>query len=57
MNDNKDYIGDGVYVEFDRYGRIILKANDFYTPTDTIYLEPEVLSALLRFAKRMGMKK
>ncbi|KKN59478.1 hypothetical protein LCGC14_0541900 [marine sediment metagenome] len=56
MNDNEDYIGDGVYVDFDNYGRIILKANDFYHPTDTIYLEPEVFSALLRFAKRMGMK-
>ncbi len=56
MNDNEDYIGDGVYTEFDGCG-ITLKANDFYAPTDTIYLEPEVLSALFQFAKRMGMKK
>ncbi len=55
MNDNEDYIGDGVYVEFDGYG-IILKANDFYCPTDTIHLEPRVLSILLQFAKRMEVK-
>jgi len=55
MNDNEDYIGDGVYVEFDGYG-IILKANDLNYPTDTIYLEPRVLSILFQFAKRMEVK-
>jgi hypothetical protein len=60
MPDNKDrsvdviqdYIGDGVYVEFDGYV-ITLKANDIHHPTDTIYLEPDVLAALNRFAQRM----
>ena len=52
----QDYIGDGVYVEYDGSG-IMLKANDHLDPTDTIYLEPEVLAALIRFAKRMGMMK
>lgn len=52
----QDYIGDGVYTEFDGHG-IMLKANDHLDPTDTIYLEPEVLIALIRFAKRMGVMK
>lgn len=52
--EKQDYIGDGVYVEYD-CGGIMLKANDHLDPTDTIYLEPEVLEALIRFAKRMGM--
>jgi hypothetical protein len=37
----KDYLGDGVYALFDGYG-IWLHANDHLTPTDRIYLEPEV---------------
>jgi len=47
----KDYIGDGVYTIFDGYG-IWLHANDDENPTDRIYLEPLVLEALNRFAKR-----
>jgi len=51
---DKDYIGDGVYVIFDGVG-IWLHANDMVSPTDKIYLEPSVLQALNRFAKRMGL--
>lgn len=47
-----DYLGDGVYADFDGYG-ITLKANDHENPTDTIYLEPEVLAALNRYAERV----
>ena len=36
-----DYIGDGVYVDFDGY-TIWLKANNYDNPTDTIALEPDV---------------
>lgn len=50
-----DYIGDGVYVEFDGCG-ICLRANDHKNPTDTIYIEPSVLDSLIRFAKRVGIK-
>lgn len=46
----QDYIGDGVYVEFDGFG-IELRANDPENP-NSIYLEPKVLEALNRFAKR-----
>jgi len=46
----QDYLGDGVYIEFDGYN-IILKANHHITPTDIIYLEPNVLANLLSFIK------
>lgn len=46
-----DYLGDGVYVHFDGVG-IELRANDHEAPSDIIYLEPEVLAALLRFVER-----
>ena len=51
----KDYIGDGVYAVFHGYG-IYLKANDFNNPTDTIFIEPDVLRRLINFADRVGMK-
>jgi len=43
-----DYLGDGVYAEFDGFG-IWLYANDHQNPTDKIYLEPEVFARLLKF--------
>jgi hypothetical protein len=49
-NTIQDYIGDGVYVEFDGYG-IWLRANSPDSPKE-VYLEPEVLMALNRFFKR-----
>jgi hypothetical protein len=44
----KDYLGDGVYVEFDGYF-IILKTDSLDDPTNTIYLEDFVIENLLRF--------
>jgi len=46
-----DYLGDGVYVEFDGYS-ITLKTNGYYQPTNTIVLEPAVLEALNRYVQR-----
>ena len=48
-----DYAGDGVYVGFDGLG-IWLHANDHANPTDKIYLEPQVLEAVNRIAKRLA---
>ena len=56
MGEITDYIGDGVYVTYDGFG-IILHANDHLDPTDCIYLEPEVLDTLNKFAKRVGITK
>ena len=51
----RDYIGDGVYVDYDGWG-ITLRANDYDFPTDTIYIELSVLRALNNFARRVGME-
>ena len=45
---DKKYLGDGVYVAHDGYG-IILTSENGVTVLNTIYLEPEVLSALFRY--------
>lgn len=52
----KEYIGDGVYALFDGYG-IELRANDFDSPTDMIYIEPSVFEALVRFNQRCKEQK
>jgi len=47
-----EYVGDGVYALWDGVG-IELRANSHDCPTDTIYLEPEVIIALNTFIRRM----
>ncbi len=47
-----DHLGDGVYVKAE-HGQIVLMANNHISPTDTIYLEPHVYEALLRFVLRV----
>ena len=48
----KDYLGDSVYAEFDGYG-ITLTTDNGHGPSNTIYLEPDILEALNRFKARM----
>ncbi len=49
----KDYLGDSVYAEFDGSGIILTTENGLASdPSNTIYLEPEVLRALVRFEER-----
>ena len=52
---NMDYMGDGVYIEWDGYA-YWLRANDHRDGycTDKICLEPSVLAAINRFVARMG---
>lgn len=47
-----DYLGDGVYIDFDGY-QVVLKANHHEHPTDTIALDPHVIEALQRYLKRL----
>lgn len=57
MSDDDDrwsHLGDGVYVAFDGWG-LVLHANDHKDPTDRIYLEPEVMRALVRKAEKEGI--
>lgn len=42
---HKQYLGDSVYADFDGYG-ITLTTENGYGPSNTIYLEPQVLAAL-----------
>ncbi|MDD2869634.1 hypothetical protein [Neomegalonema sp.] len=50
-NDRKEYLGDSVYVEYDGYHFILTTENGF-GPSNIIALEPPVLDALNRYAKR-----
>lgn len=50
------YLGDGVYVCHDGY-QLTLTANSLQTPSDIIYLEPEVLAQLVAYAKMHGFIK
>lgn len=52
MSVHKDYAGDGCYMDFDGFGIILTTENGIET-TNTIYLEPSVLSAVNRYAERM----
>lgn len=47
------YLGDAVYVEFNGY-HVKLTTFDGIEDTNTIYLEPEVLDALLMFIKSLN---
>lgn len=45
----KEYIGDGVYVEINEGGQIVLTTEDGIKTTNIIYLEPEVYAALTEY--------
>lgn len=54
----EDYLGDGLYADFDGY-QIILSANDRVGgeySTDRVALEPEVVSAFTRYIERLREK-
>jgi hypothetical protein len=53
MTPLKRYLGDGVYVEMNEAGQIVLTAEDGIKATNTIYLEPEVCTALVQFIYEM----
>jgi hypothetical protein len=48
---DKQYIGDGVYAEFDNFGDLVLTTEDGVLVTNRIVLEPETLSTLQQFLK------
>lgn len=49
-DENKTYIGDGVYAEFTGYDFILTTENG-YEATNTIHMEPDMIRALDRFMK------
>lgn len=48
MKPTKTYLGDGVYVDVEG-AQIVLTTEDGISVTNTIYLEPHVYQALVRF--------
>ena len=52
---NKQYLGDGVYADYDGY-MLILTTEDGENILNTIYLEPEVYVALVRYAEYLRQK-
>lgn len=46
---SKEYIGDGAYADFDGFG-IVLTTENGISVQNTVYLEPGVFAALLRYA-------
>lgn len=46
---NKEYLGDGVYVEMQNDYYVVLTTEDGIAVSNTIYLEPEVLIAFERW--------
>jgi hypothetical protein len=48
----KEYLGDGVYAEWDTDGYLVLTTENGIAATNTIFLEPRVLQALLDNIKR-----
>jgi hypothetical protein len=46
----KEYLGDAVYADFDGY-HVVLTTEDGTHTTNTICLEPEVLTALNHYVK------
>lgn len=52
--DYEDYLGDGLYVDFDGY-QVWLAANDRVKgyPTDKVALDPKTLEAFARYLKRL----
>jgi hypothetical protein len=58
LTEKATYLGDGVYAVWDGIG-LELRANSHKLPTDTIYLEPEVIFELNTFyqtCKKQEMK-
>lgn len=47
------YLGDGLYADFDGY-QIKLMANSYEFPTDTVYLDPNVTEALLKYIDKVN---
>ena len=49
----KVYLGDGVYVDVDGYGGLVLTTEDGRVATNTIFLEAAVYHSLLNWVERM----
>lgn len=48
---NKTYLGDGVYADFDGF-HVVLTVDNGVETTNTVYLEDTVINGLLRFLEK-----
>ena len=48
----KEYLGDGVYIEFDGYG-FVITTEDGYSTTNRIVLEPYVYEQMLEYVNKL----
>ena len=53
MADKKVYLGDSVYVDFLDGYMICLTTENGMGPSNTIYLEPEVMEALVQYVENL----
>jgi len=52
----KEYLGDAVYAEVDRWGGIVLTTENGYSTSNTIVMEPQVITAMEAFIKQAREK-
>jgi len=52
VSERKVYLGDSVYADFDGY-MLCLTTENGMGPSNTIYLEPEVMLALIHYAESL----
>lgn len=45
----KEYLGNSVYAEVNENGQLVLTTENGLGPSNTIYLEPEVFTALVEY--------
>ena len=50
---NKEYLGDGVYIEVDNFGDIVLTTENGISTINRIILEPTVLEAFENYIRRL----
>jgi hypothetical protein len=57
MSIQKEYLGDAVYAQFDRFGALVLTTEDGISVTNRIVLEPDVLAALEDYVRRADLER
>lgn len=56
MHPDKEYLGDGAYIEYDGWG-FVLTTEDGIEVQNTVYLEPDLIERVTEFAKKRWQKK
>lgn len=52
MEDNKEYLGDAVYISHDGYSFVLTTEDGTINPTNAIYLESIVVKHLIAYLKK-----